>query len=70
MFQKWKYHWHHKLSGKSGESETLREMTPHQFLSALAWWNLEGRGNYIYFPDHKQFGILPRHQCNNLTLRD
>ena len=67
MLQKWKYNWYHKPSGKSGESETLREMTPHQFLSTLAWWNMGGGGDYTYFPDPKQLGILPQHECRNVT---
>lgn len=67
MYQKWIYVWHHKPSGKSGQSETFREMTPLQFLSALTWWNMGGGCDYTYFPCYKQSGILPQHECRNVT---
>jgi hypothetical protein len=63
MYQYWKYYWLHLPTGRKGEATTLCEMTPHQFLSALTWWS---GGDWFYWADKNQPGILPQHMCRNV----
>lgn len=67
MMQKWKYHWEYRRGLKKAEgiSTTLREMTPHEFLSALAHWGNADQ-HYRYRPVVDQWGIKSQHECANI----
>lgn len=47
---------------------TLRKMTPREFLSCLAWWNLSD--TFVYIPIHNQLGIMCQHECRNIKDED
>jgi len=59
IIRKWRYCWLHIPTGNTGQAFTT-EMTPHEFLSLLAWWNTDER--WIYWPDLSSNlqGIIPR----------
>ena len=68
MRQYWTYSVYHRPTDSYSKGKTLCEMTPHQFLSALAWWNTDL--NYVYTPDFNQIGILSQHECRNVRDKD
>ena len=68
MRQYWTYSIYHRPTDSYRTGKTLCEMTPHQFLSALAWWNIGL--NYVYTPDWNQIGILSQQECRNVSDKD